>query len=178
MPSKTTRKPRTSTKPTTEADVTSKTPATASSARARSTRKPRAMANREGAERETIRQLIDKVAPTDDTVASDTERDLQDHLAEMEALAPLDYVATPEPADAVSDERQVERLQALREEIDNLRSRLVIIKEQATTVVKANAEWADASAHAQLGAYPWGKLAGTMAAVFIAARLIKRSRLL
>ncbi|MDM9629472.1 hypothetical protein QTL95_26665 [Rhizobium sp. S152] len=178
MPSKTIRKPRTSNKPTIETDVASTKPTAASPARARSAGKPRAMASREGAESGTISRAVDKAPLTEDAGAADTEKDLQDHLAEMEALAPLDYVATPEPSDAVSDESQADRLQALRDEVDNLRSRLAIIREQATTVVKANAEWADASAHAQLGAYPWGKLAGTMAAVFIAARLIKRSRLL
>jgi hypothetical protein len=35
-------------------------------------------------------------------------------------------------------------------------------------------KWADASAHAQLGAYPWAKLAGAMAFTFVSSRLLRR----
>ncbi|MBB3320131.1 hypothetical protein [Rhizobium sp. BK661] len=64
-------------------------------------------------------------------------------------------------------------LYALRQEIEHLRGRLHVITAQAETVVKSRVEWADASAHAQLGQYPWLKLAGAMAGTFIATRLIR-----
>ncbi|NNH42744.1 hypothetical protein HLI03_13940 [Rhizobium laguerreae] len=66
------------------------------------------------------------------------------------------------------------RLQELREELENLRARLHVIKHQAATVVTENVRWADASAHAQLGNQPWLKLAGAMAAAFVVTRGIMR----
>ncbi|OWV72598.1 hypothetical protein ATY76_07195 [Rhizobium sp. R339] len=66
------------------------------------------------------------------------------------------------------------RLRELREELENLRARLHVIREQTTTVVAENVRWADASAHAQLGDRPWLKLAGAMAAAFVATRGIRR----
>ncbi|ARM92355.1 hypothetical protein RHEC894_PE00332 (plasmid) [Rhizobium sp. CIAT894] len=66
------------------------------------------------------------------------------------------------------------RLQDLREELENLRARLHVIKRQAETVVAENLRWADASAHAQLGTQPWLKLAGAMAATFVVTKGIRR----
>ena len=66
------------------------------------------------------------------------------------------------------------RLRELREELENLRARLHVIRDQAATVVTENVRWADASAHAQLGDRPWLKLAGAMAAAFVVARGIRR----
>lgn len=83
-----------------------------------------------------------------------------------------DYVEVPFP---VSEDHVLEaRLRELREELENLRARLHVIREQAATVVAENVRWADASAHAQLGNQPWLKLAGAMAATFVVARGIRR----
>jgi hypothetical protein len=113
----------------------------------------------------------------------ETEAELQEHLAALEADAPAEEAPKGPPADYVlEDDNVVEEdildeegsLRRLQEEVDNLRARLHVIREQAGTVVSANAKWADASAHEQLGAYPWAKLAGAMALTFVATRLLKR----
>jgi hypothetical protein len=107
----------------------------------------------------------------------DTDAELEAHLAELEAEAPAHELSTP-PDDVQGERRRVRDLKRdidhLRNEIENLRTRLAVIREQATTVVGAELTWADASAHAQLGSYPWAKLAGAMAATFICTRLLKR----
>ncbi|RUM20622.1 hypothetical protein EFQ99_28760 [Rhizobium vallis] len=83
-----------------------------------------------------------------------------------------DYGEVPFP---VSEDHVLEaRLRELREELENLRARLHVIREQAATVVSENVRWADASAHAQLGNQPWLKLAGAMATAFVVARGIRR----
>ncbi|MCS4096669.1 hypothetical protein [Rhizobium sp. BK176] len=102
---------------------------------------------------------------------SDTEDELQAHLAELEALAMADDKATAQRSRPFDDVQA--DLYALRLEIEHLRGRLHVITAQAETVVKSRVEWADASAHAQLGQYPWLKLAGAMAGTFIATRLIR-----
>lgn len=108
----------------------------------------------------------------------DTEETLRDHLEALEADAPAEEELPMPPADYVIDEREVSddegSLRRLQDEIDNLRARLHVIREQAGSVVSANAKWADASAHEQLGAYPWAKLAGAMAFTFVATRLLRR----
>ncbi len=102
---------------------------------------------------------------------SDTEDELQAHLAELEALAMADGEAMAQRSRPFEDVQA--DLYALRQEIDHFRGRLHVITAQAETAVKSRAEWADASAHAQLGQYPWLKLAGVMAGTFIATRLIR-----
>jgi hypothetical protein len=102
-----------------------------------------------------------------DTVAS-----LQEHLAALEEDAPAEDDMTAQSRDgALEAERALRRLQ---EEVEHLKARLQVIREQAGTVVSANMKWADASAHAQLGAYPWAKLAGAMAFTFVSSRLLRR----
>jgi hypothetical protein len=108
----------------------------------------------------------------------ETEADLRDHLQALEADAPAeDQIPLPPVDYVIGDEGGIEdegALRQLQDEIDNLRARLHVIKEQAGTVVSANAKWADASAHEQLGDYPWAKLAGAMAFTFVATRLLRR----
>lgn len=105
-----------------------------------------------------------------------TDDRLQAHLAKMEAEA---QSADAGPLDEIQLARQA-RVKALQAEITGLQARLDGIKarlgrtqRQAVHVVKSGAEWADASAHKQLGAYPWAKLAGASAASFIGARLLR-----
>ncbi|MBB3916822.1 hypothetical protein [Rhizobium fabae] len=104
-----------------------------------------------------------------------SEADYRAYLATLGADVPPpseDYVEVLFP---VSEDHMLEaRLRELREELENLRARLHVIREQATTVVAENVRWADASAHAQLGDQPWLKLAGAMAAAFVVARGIRR----
>jgi hypothetical protein len=91
--------------------------------------------------------------------------------ADEEFLPPVDYVLTER-----NTFRDIsEDINRLRLEIDNLRARFTIIQQQAATVVRSNVEWADASAHAQLGSYPWVKLACAMTATFVGARVLGRA---
>ena len=107
----------------------------------------------------------------------DTNAELRAHFAELEADAPAEE-GLQGPIDDISVERRLDDLKSeidhLRDEIENLRGRLAAIGQQATTVVRSHLDWADASAHAQLGRYPWAKLAGAMAGTFICVRLSKR----
>ncbi|KQV65155.1 hypothetical protein [Rhizobium sp. Root1220] len=102
-----------------------------------------------------------------------SEAELQAHLAELEAEAIAeDLVASP--VDYISPRAEFElRLREARDELDNLRGRLAVIKERAATVVSERAKWADASARDQLGPYPWAKLAGAMAGTFLVSRVLR-----
>ncbi|EPE96271.1 hypothetical protein RGCCGE502_20370 [Rhizobium grahamii CCGE 502] len=59
-------------------------------------------------------------------------------------------------------------IELVRREIDHLKARPAAVAERAATVVRSQAEWADAAAHAQLGNYPWAKLSGALAGAFLA----------
>jgi hypothetical protein len=105
------------------------------------------------------------------------EAEYRAHLAQLDADAPAEEL-TP-PVDYALTERRTFRdvrndIDDVRAELENLRARLSVIKHQATTVARSNIEWADASAHAQLGAYPWAKLAAAMVATFVVARSLRR----
>ncbi|TCR75699.1 hypothetical protein [Rhizobium sp. BK376] len=65
-------------------------------------------------------------------------------------------------------------IDALRRQIALLRIRLSEFAEQSGDVVRAEAHWANASARAQLGNYPWIKLAVAFAGTFVAARFLRR----
>jgi DNA repair exonuclease SbcCD ATPase subunit len=117
-----------------------------------------------------------------DTVTTATsegiDEELQRHLAEKEAK-PEATDTMPIPLNEAELARHT-RLQALKDEIADLQERLSDIAdrvtkagEQATSAVKNGAKWADASAHDQLGAYPWAKLGGAMFATIIGTRLIR-----
>lgn len=102
----------------------------------------------------------------------DTDAELQAHLADLEARARFDD-DIPLPFNSIDDDRQ-SALERLEEELDILRDRLAIIKLRTENVVRASAEWADASAHAQLGSYPWAKLLGAMTVAFAGGRLLRQ----
>ncbi len=70
-----------------------------------------------------------------------------------------------------------EQLRQLRIEIEILRSRIRAIGVQTNIVVRKNAEWIDASAHHQLGPYPWLKLSAASLLAFTAGRLLRRTSL-
>ena len=96
-----------------------------------------------------------------------------DPLAVAEADA-----AVVENVEAESVRRPFEELQSdllnLRQDIEHLRARLSVIVGQSEVAVRSHIEWADASAHAQLGNYPWLKLAGAMACTFTLVRIFQR----
>jgi hypothetical protein len=70
-------------------------------------------------------------------------------------------------------ERALEEMESLRRQIALLRIRASEVAEQSGDVVRAKVHWADASARAQLGEYPWIKLAGAFVGTFLAARLLR-----
>jgi hypothetical protein len=99
-----------------------------------------------------------------------------DHRANAEGFASeADYEAYLDaPIEGAAREELQRQIAEVRAEIENLSARLQIIRHRAGSVVTENLRWADASAHAQLGDYPWAKLAGAMAAAFLAGRALQR----
>lgn len=100
-----------------------------------------------------------------------------------DGFVPVDW-AEEEPEEALAEEisasaadlareRALEEMESLRRQIALLRIRVSEVAEQSGDVVRAKAHWADASARAQLGDYPWLKLAGAFAGTFIAARMLR-----
>ncbi|MET0748140.1 MAG: hypothetical protein ABWY49_08105 [Rhizobium sp.] len=61
----------------------------------------------------------------------------------------------------------------LREEIERLKDRLSIFGARAKATVTAQTNYVSTSAHAQLGDYPWLKLAAATAAAWLAGRLVR-----
>lgn len=84
-------------------------------------------------------------------------------------LEPKDYVLT-EPS-AMTELR--ETIDDFTFQIEVLKARLSAINEEALRLGKSSLDWADSSAHEQLGSYPWAKLAGAFAATFVATRILR-----
>ena len=108
-----------------------------------------------------------------------SQAEIRSHIAELEEEAPAEDEFLP-PVDYELRDRRTfqdvrDDVERLRNEIDHLRARLSIIQQQAATVVSSPVAWADAGARAQLGPYPWAKLAGAMAATFVGARILGRA---
>lgn len=89
--------------------------------------------------------------------------------SDYEKLASNDYILT-EPA-AISDLR--EKVAELAFQIEVLKARAVAIGRESTRLGRVVAVWANSSAHDQLGPYPWFKLAGAFAAIFLGTRALK-----
>ncbi|MEK1898028.1 MAG: hypothetical protein AAAB19_00575 [Rhizobium sp.] len=102
-----------------------------------------------------------------------SETAYEDYLHAVAEDAPIEEIVVDIERAAAREEleRQIEDVRA---EINHLRARLHIIRHQAGSVVEENIRWADASAHAQLGAYPWLKLSGAMAAAFLVGKALQR----
>lgn len=98
-----------------------------------------------------------------------TEMDPQSHLAELENTSRDELIVERRTLEDVQGD-----IALVREEVEHIRARLSVIARQADSAIRLRAQWADASAHAQLGEYPWLKLAGAMTTTFIATRLIRR----
>jgi len=62
----------------------------------------------------------------------------------------------------------------LMKDLDLLRARLDILKRQTATVARSGASWAHGSARAQLGPYPWAKLAAITGGSFLVVYLLRR----
>ena len=62
----------------------------------------------------------------------------------------------------------------LMKDLDLLRARLDILKRQTATVARSGASWAHGSARAQLGPYPWAKLAAVAGGSFLVVRMLRR----
>lgn len=92
----------------------------------------------------------------------ETSREIGD---EVEENAPLDYVSANVELRLRYSDTQVE--------LEILRDRVARIRHDIEQIVQARMEWADASAHAQLGEYPWAKLAAAMAASFVAIKALR-----
>lgn len=84
---------------------------------------------------------------------------------QSDVSVPLDYVS---PAAELRL-----RLRETREEISILRNRLARIAEDASQITQSRLEWADASAHTQLGEHPWMKLTAAMLGSFVLTRAIR-----
>ncbi len=100
-----------------------------------------------------------------------TKAELDEHLADIEGPPEADEANLPS-VDMVEDEEAVE-LARLQGELTLLRRRLALIREQANSEISPHAQWRDASAHEQLGNYPWLKLAGAILITFLAARRLR-----
>ncbi|MGO7753300.1 hypothetical protein [Rhizobium ruizarguesonis] len=77
-------------------------------------------------------------------------------------------------AEQTAREKADESLNALQHDVRLLNARIGVLREDAEAALKAKATSVDASAHVQLGDYPWLKLAAAIGATFIAARLVRR----
>ena len=130
-----------------------------------------------------------KDQPTETVPAQPSEQEKADERAKAEGFASeaayqhyLDAVPENAPVEeivvdverAASREELQRRIEDVRDEINNLRARLHIIRNRAGDVVEENIRWADASAHAQLGPYPWLKLSAAMAAAFCVGKALQR----
>ena len=102
-----------------------------------------------------------------------SEAEYQAYLAAIAEDAPVEEIIV-DVERAASREELERQIREVRDEIDHLRARLQIVRHQAGTVVEENWRWADASAHAQLGDYPWLKLSGAMAAAFLVGKALQR----
>jgi uncharacterized protein YdbL (DUF1318 family) len=102
-----------------------------------------------------------------------SEAAYEDYLDAVAEDAPVEEIVVDIERAAAREELE-RQIEDVRYEIDNLRARLHIIRHQAGNVVEENIRWVDASAHAQLGVYPWLKLSGAMAAAFFVGKALQQ----
>lgn len=79
----------------------------------------------------------------------------------------------PEPTRMSEVDLSLKR-ELLMKELELLRARLDILKRQAAIVARSGASWAHGSARAQLGNYPWAKLAAIAGGSFLVVRMLQR----
>ena len=102
-----------------------------------------------------------------------SEAAYEDYLHAVAEDAPIEEVVVDIERAAAREELE-RQIEDVRYEIGNLRARLHNIRHQAGSVVEENIRWADASAHAQLGDYPWLKLSGAMLLAFFTGKALQR----
>jgi hypothetical protein len=117
---------------------------------------------------------MDASRPRPERSDADAERRARQSEINAEAIAqdflePKDYVLA-EPS-AMTELR--ETIDDFTFQIEVLKVRVSAINEQAVRLGKSTIDWADGSAHEQLGSYPWAKLAGAFAATFVATRILR-----
>ena len=105
-----------------------------------------------------------------------TDAEYRAHLAQLRADAPSEERVL-DVGSVRTERRKFQNVQDDAAEVEaNLqavRARLSVIRQQLDTVIRSNLEWADATVHAQMGASPWAKLAGAMAVAFFVTRAAK-----
>jgi len=101
-----------------------------------------------------------------------TKAELDEHLGDIEETAETEEVLLP-PVDYAVEQQGTVELARLQEDLTLLRRHLALVREQAKTAISARAQWADASAHEQLGNYAWLKLAGVIAITFLVVRRLR-----
>ncbi len=101
------------------------------------------------------------------------------HVAgEEDSLQPEKSEFPLEPQLLLADHSARARAQLRRDlfqkELDLLRARLDVIRVQASVVARSGATWANASARAQLGPYPWATFAGIALGSFLVTRALRK----
>lgn len=102
-----------------------------------------------------------------------------EEISENDTLV-AELVESVETASSAS--LKTERVQAraeleivhLRDEVERLKDRLAILAARTKATVAAQTSYVSNSAHAQLGDYPWLKLAAAASAAWLAGRLVRR----
>lgn len=102
---------------------------------------------------------------------------VQSRLAEMEGRKPpADTIPIPLNDDFLTRQTWLElpkkHIIELKVRLSELEAKAFKVTHLAAGIIKAGAKWADDSAHDQLGAYPWAKLAGAVATV-VGTRMIR-----
>jgi hypothetical protein len=90
-------------------------------------------------------------------------------LSETDILEPADL----EPEAAVWVVELREKIGDLQFQLAKLKTRASAIGIGSTRLGKSTANWADKSAHAQLGSYPWAKLGAAFVGTFAATLYIR-----
>ncbi|MGO4438165.1 hypothetical protein [Rhizobium sp. RAF56] len=99
--------------------------------------------------------------------AADLRADLSEAAMEAEEGGVEGLAAAP------SYEAEHAELAKLRAQIAELRKELLATRLRARAVIRSEAGYLNASAHAQLGDYPWVKLSAAAAAAFAVGRLLR-----
>lgn len=100
-----------------------------------------------------------------------TLADMQADLSE--AAMEADEAGVEGVADAATYEVEHAELAKLRAQVAALRRELLATRLRARAILKSETDYLNASAHAQLGDYPWVKLAAAAGAAFAVGRLLR-----
>ncbi|MBB3545436.1 MULTISPECIES: hypothetical protein [unclassified Rhizobium] len=121
---------------------------------------------------EELEEIMESVFP--DSTSGPNENVIAGHRTADTDLFREEKTGRREERERVKFAQIRDDIDLIRRDIETLRNRLAVVVERAATVVQSRAEWADAAAHAQLGDYPWAKLAGAMIGAFVGARFLRR----